>query len=110
MSMMKAAEERTLLFRGFLSLWGAVTIGFFGVIVGAVWGAALDVGAVEGAIVLGIVGAIWGAIVFQLTPTGGVIMENKSTVNYAVIALHGWFAGIIAVIGLIVWLILEVAG
>jgi len=108
MSMMKAEEERTLLFRGFLSLWGAVTIGFFGAIVGLVWGAALGFDVVECAVVMAMIGAAWGAIVFQMTPTGGVIMENKSTVNYAVIALHGWFAGIIAVIGLIVWAIVSI--
>jgi hypothetical protein len=108
MSMMKASEERTLLFRGFLSVWGALTIGFFGAIVGLVWGAALGFDMLKSAVVLAVLGAVWGAIVFQLTPTGGVIMENKSTVNYAVIALHGWFAGIIAVIGLIVWGILSI--
>ena len=102
---MKAAEEKTLLFRGVLSLWGALSIGLVGVIVGLIWGGALGAGIVEGGIVLGIIGAVWGAIVFQLTPTGGVIMENKATVNYAVIALHGWFGGIVAVIGLIVWLV-----
>jgi hypothetical protein len=58
--------------------------------------------------VMAVLGAVWGALVFQMTPTGGVIMENKSTVNYAVIALHGWFAGIVAVIGLIVWVILAI--
>jgi hypothetical protein len=42
-------------------------------------------------------------VVVQLTPTGGVIMENKTTVNYAVIALHGWITFVACVVALIVW-------
>ena len=90
-------------FRAFLSLWGAVSIGVCGLIVGLVWGGATGLGVVIGAVVVGIVAAVWGAVAFQLTPTGGVILDNKATVNYAVIALHGWFAALLSIIGLIVW-------
>jgi hypothetical protein len=103
MTMMKAADERVLLFRAFLSLWGAVSLGAFGLIVGLVWGVALDVSLPLAVAAVGILGAVWGAIAFQLTPTGGVIMANKATVNYVVIALHGWFAAIACIVGLIVW-------
>lgn len=101
--MMKAKEERVLLFRAFLSLCGAASIGAFGAVLGLVWG--LAIGAPPGlfAAVGGLAGAVWGALCFQLTPTGGVIMENKATVNYAVVALHGWFAAILSVIALVVW-------
>ena len=100
---MKAADKNVLLFRTFLSIWGALSLGFFGLLVGLVWGGALGAGMLLGAAVVGIVGAVWGALTFQLTPTGGIVMENKATVNYAVIALHGYFAAFVSAIGLIVW-------
>jgi hypothetical protein len=95
--------QNALLFKIGLSLWGAVSLAVFGVIVGLVWGSALGVGALGGAIGVGCVAAVWGAVCFQLTPTGGVILDNKVTVNYAVIALHGWLAALLSLIGLIVW-------
>jgi hypothetical protein len=102
---MNTMPENQLLFKAVLSLSGALSIGAFGVITGLVWGAALGVSLPVAALVVGIAAAVWGAIAFQLTPTGGVIMENKATVNYAVIALHGWLAAIVCIAGLVVWAI-----
>ena len=61
------------------------------------------------AIVVGAVAALWGMMVVQLTPTGGVIMENKTTVNYAMIALHGWIAFYACIVALLAWAIRSVA-
>ena len=98
-------QDSTLLFRTALSLWGAITIGLFGALVGTVWAAVLGVELLIGAAVMALIAALWGAVIFQLTPTGGIVMENKTTVNYAVIALHGWYTAIIVVIGAVVLLI-----
>jgi len=101
-------QENTFFYRTALSLSGAVSIGGFAAIVGAMWALALGTDVVMGAVILGAIGAIWGAISFQLTPTGGIIMENKTTVNYAVVALHGWFAALLSLVALIVLLIRQV--
>ena len=98
-------QENTFFYRTALSLWGAITVGVFAAIVGAVWALALGTDVVIGAVILGAIGAVWGGVAFQLTPTGGIIMENKTTVNYAVVALHGWFAAFACLIALIVLLI-----
>jgi hypothetical protein len=95
--------ENDTLYRISLSLAGGLILGLMGLLAGAAWGAATGAGLLPGALVLGAVGFVWGAICFQLTPTGGVIMENKTTVNYAVIATHGWMAFFAIVLALIVW-------
>ena len=95
-------QENVTLYRIGLSAAGALSIGLLGLIVGAVGCWAVDVDA-SIAIVSAAIGALWGAIVVQLTPTGGVIMENKTTVNYAVVALHGWYAFFLCLIALVVW-------
>jgi len=95
--------ENTMLYRIGLSAAGFLIIGLFGLLAGLVW--ALAVGAnlaVIGLLVAAVAG-VWGAVCFPLTPTGGVIMENKTTVNYAVIALHGWMAFFAIVAALAVW-------
>jgi len=86
-----------------LSLSGGLILGAFGLLAGAAWGAASGLGVGVVALALGAVGFVWGAICFQLTPTGGVIMENKTTVNYAVIAVHGWLTFFACMAALLVW-------
>ena len=98
-------QENTILFRTALSLWGAVTIGLFGALVGTIWAAVLGVDLLVGAAVVAAVGAVWGGVIFQLTPTGGIVMENKTTVNYAVIALHGWYTAFAVLIAAVILLI-----
>jgi hypothetical protein len=95
-------QENVTLYRIGLSAAGALAIGLLGLIVGAAWSwaTAADFSL---AIVLAALAGLWGAIVVQLTPTGGVIMENKTTVNYAVVALHGWYAFFLCLIALVVW-------
>jgi hypothetical protein len=95
-------QDNVTLYRIGLSAAGAVSIGLLGLIVGAFWCWAVD-GDASFAIVFAAITALWGAIVVQLTPTGGVIMENKTTVNYAVVALHGWYAFLLCLIALAVW-------
>jgi hypothetical protein len=95
-------QENVTLYRIGLSAAGALSIGLLGLMVGAAWRWALGADA-SFAIVAAAVAALWGAIVVQLTPTGGVIMENKTTVNYAVVALHGWYAFFLCLIALMVW-------
>src|SRR5215471_16457114 len=94
--------ENDTLYRISLSLAGGLILGVMGVLAGAAWGEATGAGLIAAAI-LGAVGFVWGAICFQLTPTGGVIMENRTTVNYAVIATHGWMAFFAIVLALVVW-------
>lgn len=79
------------LYRIALSGVGALLLGALGGVVGLAWAYALD-GAIWPAVVLAGVAAVWGAIVVHLTPTGGRITENRTTVNYAVFALHAWYA------------------
>lgn len=86
-----------------LSATGALLIGGLGLAIGAVWGGATGADMVYAAIAVGLIAAVWGAICVQLTPTGGVIMENRTTVNYAVLALHGWLTFLICALGLLVW-------
>ena len=96
-------EQNTTLYRFGLSAAGGLILGAFGLLAGAVWALALDADVLTVALVVGALGALWGMVVVQLTPTGDVIMENKTTVNYAVIALHGWLTFLACVIALIVW-------
>jgi hypothetical protein len=96
-------QQNATLYLFAISATGALIIGALGAAVGAVW--ALGVGAdfVVGAAVVGVIAALWGAIVVRLTPTGGVILENRTTVNYAVFALHAWYAVFVSVLALAVW-------
>lgn len=96
-------QENDTFYRIALSLSGGLILGLMGLLAGAAWGVATGAGALTGALILGAIGFVWGAICFQLTPTGGVIMENKTTVNYAVIATHGWMAFFACVVALAVW-------
>jgi hypothetical protein len=95
--------ENVTLYRIGLSAVGALIVGLMGLLLGAVWalGTGADVTLV--ALAFAAVAAVWGAIVVQLTPTGGVIMENRTTVNYAVVALHGWYTFFFCAIALAVW-------
>jgi hypothetical protein len=96
-------QQNVTFYRIALSTAGAVIIGAFGLLAGAFWGLATGADVLIAALIVGAIAAAWGAVCFQLTPTGGSIMENKTTVNYAVIALHGWLAGFACIIALIVW-------
>ena len=102
-------QDNTALYRTGLSAVGGLIIGSCGLIVGAVWGLAVGADVVLAAVIVGAVAALWGMMVVQLTPTGGVIMENKTTVNYAMIALHGWIAFYACIVALLAWAIRSVA-
>ena len=82
-------QQSARLYRISLSAVGGLIIGGLGLILGAVWAWAVGAPVLLGAAALGAIGAAWGAICVHLTPTGGVILENRTTVNYAVFALHG---------------------
>ena len=102
-------QENTTLYRiGLSSVGGAITA-LLSLLVGAAWGAALDVDVLMLALVFGVLGFVWGAISFQLTPTGGVIMENRTTVNYAVVATYAWIAAFGCIFALIAFAIRTVA-
>jgi len=85
-------QENTTLYRIGLSGAGGAITALLGLLVGAVWALALNLGLLTPALVIGALGFAWGAISFQLTPTGGVIMENRTTVNYAVAVTYAWIA------------------
>ncbi len=89
------------LYRLGLSGISAALIGALGALVGIVWVTAVDA-SMWPAVVLAIAAACWGAIVVHLTPTGGTITENRTTVNYAVFALHAWYAVILCLLALAV--------
>lgn len=95
--------ENTTLYRIGLSAAGFVTIGLLGLIAGLAWAVAVGANVVLVALAVAAIAGVWGATCFQLTPTGGVIMENKTTVNYAVIALHGWLTFLVVLLALVVW-------
>jgi hypothetical protein len=102
-------QENTTLYRiGLSSVGGAITA-LLGVSVGLVWALALGVDVVTTALVLGALGFVWGAISFQLTPTGGVIMENRTTVNYAVVATYAWIAAFLCVFGAVAFAVRALA-
>ncbi len=85
-------QQNTILYRLGLSSVGGVVTGSLGLVVGLAWAVALDVGRLPLALALGALGLLGGAISVQLTPTGGVIVENRTTVNYAVIVTYMWIA------------------
>lgn len=82
-----------------LSGTGAVLLAALGGVVGLAWAQALDAPGWAAA-VLAAIAAVWGAIVVHLTPTGGKITENRTTVNYAVFALHAWYAAFLCIAAL----------
>jgi hypothetical protein len=96
-------QENVTLYRLGLSAAGGLIIGLMGLLLGAVWAVSVGADVAVVALVVAALGAVWGAIVVQLTPTGGVIVENRTTVNYAVVALHGWYTFFLCMIALIVW-------
>ena len=96
-------QENTTLYRIGLSSVGGATTALLALVVAATWAAALGVGVVVPALVFAGLGFLWGAVSFQLTPTGGVIMENRTTVNYAVIATYAWIATFACVAALVVF-------
>jgi hypothetical protein len=98
-------QENTTLYRIGLSLAGAVSTGLFGLVAGAVWGLAVNAQLLLAMAAGGGAAALIGAVTVQLTPTGGVIMENKTTVNYALIATYGWIAAFLCFFAAIVWLV-----
>lgn len=97
--------ENTTFYRIGLSAAGFLIIGLFGLLAGLVWALAVDANLLLIGLIVAAIAGAWGAICVQLTPTGGVIMENKTTVNYAVIALHGWMTFLAVVVALAVWLV-----
>jgi hypothetical protein len=102
-------QENTTLYRiGLSSVGGAITA-LLALIVGAAWAAALGVDVLMPALVFAALGFVWGAISFQLTPTGGVIMENRTTVNYAVVATYAWIAAFGCIVAAGVFLVRTLA-
>jgi hypothetical protein len=101
--------ENTMLYRTGLSAVGGLILGAFGLLAGALWALAVGADVVLVCLVVAALASLWGMVVVQLTPTGGVIMENKTTVNYAVIALHGWITFFICLVALVVWAIRALA-
>lgn len=91
------------LYRISLSVVGGLVIGALGLIVGVVWAWAIGAPVPVAAASLGAIAAVWGMVCVQLTPTGGVILENRTTVNYAVFALHGWLTFFACVLAIIVF-------
>jgi hypothetical protein len=102
-------QENTTLYRIGLSSVGGALTALLALLVGAVWALALDLDVLLPALVLGALGFSWGAISFQLTPTGGVIMENRTTVNYAVVATYAWIAAFFCLFALVAFIIRIVA-
>lgn len=76
-----------------LSTIGGLVFGLFGLITGTAWQQALQRQNSSLKWKLAGIAALWGMTVVQLTPTGGVIMENKTTVNYSVITPTGGLRG-----------------
>ena len=101
--------ENTTFYRIGLSVAGFLIIGLFGLIGGLVWALAVGGDLLLTALIIAAIAGVWGATCVQLTPTGGVIMENKTTVNYAVIALHGWMTFLAVLVALVVWAIRALA-
>jgi hypothetical protein len=71
-------QDNNALYRLGLSGAGGAITALLGLLLGAVWSVALDVDLVTAALITGALGFVWGAISYQLTPTGGVIMENRT--------------------------------
>ena len=89
------------LYRLALSGVGALLVGGLGGVVGLAWVYAVG-GSLWPAAVLAAIASLWGAIVVHLTPTGGRITENRTTVNYAVFALHAWYAVFLSVLAIFI--------
>lgn len=102
-------QENTTLYRIGLSGVGGAITALLSLLVGAAWAVALSVDIVMLALVFGALGFVWGAISFQLTPTGGVIMENRTTVNYAVVATYCWIAAFFCLFALVAFIVRTVA-
>jgi len=100
-------QENTTLYRTALSGTGGAITALLGVVIGAAWAAALNVDVLMPAL-LGGLGFVWGAISFQLTPTSGVIMENRTTVNYAVVATYAWIAAFACLFALVAFVLRSV--
>ena len=97
-------EENTQLYQVGISSLGGLIVGSLAFLTGLVWKNALGIKSPSFAWKAAGAGAIWGMIVPQLTPTGGVIMENRTTVNYAVVALHCWLAVLSSILCGFIWL------
>jgi hypothetical protein len=97
-------DENTQLYQVGLSSLGGLIVGALAFVTGLVWKNALGIKSPSFPWKVAGAGALWGMTVVQLTPTGGVIMENRTTVNYAVVALHCWMAALSSILGLVVWL------
>jgi thiamine transporter ThiT len=97
-------EEDVRVYKIALSAVGGLLIGFLGLLAGTAWERALGKSDSRLAWKVAGLAGLWGMTVVQLTPTGGVIMENKATVNYAVFALHGWISFFASVLAGCVWL------
>ena len=93
-----------------LSTVGGLIIGFFTLLGAGAWQKALGKKQSSFAWKAAGLGALWGMTCVQLTPTGGVIMENKTTVNYSVIALHGWVAFLASTLAFFAWIIRSIFG
>lgn len=98
-------QQSAKLYRFSLSAVGGLIIGGLGMVLGAVWAWAVGAPVLLVTAVLGAIAAVWGMICVQLTPTGGVILENRTTVNYAVFALHGWITFLACILALLVFAI-----
>ena len=79
----------------------ALIVGALGGLVGLVWVYAIDTTTWPVAVIAA-AAAVWGTIVVHLTPTGGKITKNRTTVNYAVFALHAWYAFFLCIIALVI--------
>jgi hypothetical protein len=98
-------QQSARLYQIGLSTVGGLIIGGLGLILGAVWAWAVGAPIIPVAAALGAIGALWGMICVHLTPTGGVILENRTTVNYAVFALHGWMTFLASVLAVVTFAI-----
>src|SRR3954467_10802311 len=96
-------QENTTLYRIALSGTGGIITALLSLLVGAAWAVALNAGVLIMALVFGALGFVWGAISFQLTPTGGVIMENRTTVNYAVAVTYAWLGAFACIAAAVVF-------
>ena len=102
-------QENTTLYRIGLSGAGGAITALLGLLVGAAWAFALDLDVLMLALIAGALSFVWGAVSFQLTPTGGVIMENRTTVNYAVAVTYAWIAAFFCLFALAAFVVRTVA-
>jgi hypothetical protein len=86
-----------------LSLIGGVTIGFFGLLAGAAWERAIGKKGSGLARKIGGFSIIWGTIVVHLTRSGGRTPDNRTPVDFAMLALYGWIAYLACFAALLVW-------